>query len=131
MPEETKELAEKGSCMDIAPAKLTVDQERFLARRMAYSSDGEAAASCGLNPKTPAEWKRRNAEFRRRYDQIGEDARLWAAREIRSMFREALAGLRDGLASNNERTRAKYIDCLLYTSPSPRDGLLSRMPSSA
>ena len=25
----------------------------------------------------------------------------------------------------------KYWDCLLYTSPSPRDGLLSRMPSSA
>ena len=25
----------------------------------------------------------------------------------------------------------KYGDCLLYTSPSPRDGLLSRMPSSA
>ena len=24
-----------------------------------------------------------------------------------------------------------YCDCLLYTSPSPRDGLLSRMPSSA
>ena len=24
-----------------------------------------------------------------------------------------------------------YQDCLLYTSPSPRDGLLSRMPSSA
>src|SRR5664279_5534096 len=26
---------------------------------------------------------------------------------------------------------AKYYCCLLYTSPSPRDGLLSRMPSSA
>ena len=24
-----------------------------------------------------------------------------------------------------------YTNCLLYTSPSPRDGLLSRMPSSA
>ena len=24
-----------------------------------------------------------------------------------------------------------FWDCLLYTSPSPRDGLLSRMPSSA
>ena len=24
-----------------------------------------------------------------------------------------------------------FIPCLLYTSPSPRDGLLSRMPSSA
>ena len=27
--------------------------------------------------------------------------------------------------------RALSMDCLLYTSPSPRDGLLSRMPSSA
>ena len=27
--------------------------------------------------------------------------------------------------------RAHFKDCLLYTSPSPRDGLLSRMPSSA
>ena len=26
---------------------------------------------------------------------------------------------------------AKLVGCLLYTSPSPRDGLLSRMPSSA
>ena len=25
----------------------------------------------------------------------------------------------------------EWNDCLLYTSPSPRDGLLSRMPSSA
>ena len=30
------------------------------------------------------------------------------------------------------RTRKQmYKGCLLYTSPSPRDGLLSRMPSSA
>ena len=28
-------------------------------------------------------------------------------------------------------TRDRGEDCLLYTSPSPRDGLLSRMPSSA
>ena len=27
--------------------------------------------------------------------------------------------------------RADAMACLLYTSPSPRDGLLSRMPSSA
>ena len=33
-----------------------------------------------------------------------------------------------------QKYRAKatlYLICLLYTSPSPRDGLLSRMPSSA
>ena len=29
------------------------------------------------------------------------------------------------------RGTVRYVDCLLYTSPSPRDGLLSRMPSSA
>ena len=37
--------------------------------------------------------------------------------------------------SGNSYRRMKWItqtnDCLLYTSPSPRDGLLSRMPSSA
>ena len=30
-----------------------------------------------------------------------------------------------------ERTGALLEDCLLYTSPSPRDATLSRMPSSA
>ena len=34
-----------------------------------------------------------------------------------------------GIAGNIVNTL--YIICLLYTSPSPRDGLLSRMPSSA
>ena len=29
------------------------------------------------------------------------------------------------------KTMAEWYNCLLYTSPSPRDGLLSRMPSSA
>ena len=31
----------------------------------------------------------------------------------------------------NARNFTENIACLLYTSPSPRDGLLSRMPSSA
>ena len=33
--------------------------------------------------------------------------------------------------SVDSNTTATTIPCLLYTSPSPRDGLLSRMPSSA
>ena len=32
---------------------------------------------------------------------------------------------------NHQTERDRYQSCLLYTSPSPRDGLLSRMPSSA
>ena len=37
----------------------------------------------------------------------------------------------DASASPDSSGDASSDDCLLYTSPSPRDGLLSRMPSSA
>ena len=45
-------------------------------------------------------------------------------------------GLPDGQMGNSEVGHmnlgaGRVIFCLLYTSPSPRDGLLSRMPSSA
>mgnify|MGYP003304532840 CR=1 FL=1 len=36
-----------------------------------------------------------------------------------------------GIISNFSFYYAHHMTCLLYTSPSPRDGLLSRMPSSA
>src|SRR5665647_3946570 len=36
----------------------------------------------------------------------------------------------DGESKPKWSPDGKYISCLLYTSPSPRDGLLSRMPSS-
>ena len=35
------------------------------------------------------------------------------------------------IAGLENLTDGEIIICLLYTSPSPRDGLLSRMPSSA
>ena len=38
----------------------------------------------------------------------------------------------DGIVSDESGIKNDiYSICLLYTSPSPRDGLLSRMPSSA
>ena len=40
-------------------------------------------------------------------------------------------GLRDGTRGQQARRGVRPGVCLLYTSPSPRDGLLSRMPSSA
>ena len=52
-----------------------------------------------------------------------------------------LSGSRADKSKAENKARAKQLDrdikgkglpgCLLYTSPSPRDGLLSRMPSSA
>ena len=37
----------------------------------------------------------------------------------------------ENIDKKNVIVDAKFKTCLLYTSPSPRDGLLSRMPSSA
>ena len=33
--------------------------------------------------------------------------------------------------NGTKKEKGPFLICLLYTSPSPRDGLLSRMPSSA
>ena len=38
---------------------------------------------------------------------------------------------RTSAATGSSVSGATFLICLLYTSPSPRDGLLSRMPSSA
>ena len=35
------------------------------------------------------------------------------------------------IVTNTEGAKGRIMDCLLYTSPSPRDATLSRMPSSA
>ena len=51
-------------------------------------------------------------------------------RERRLARAVTIADLR-GIAKRRTPKAAFDYTCLLYTSPSPRDGLLSRMPSSA
>ena len=48
----------------------------------------------------------------------------------RRTVRQTIAWIRDEFAAAAQR-EDRPGTCLLYTSPSPRDGLLSRMPSSA
>ena len=45
--------------------------------------------------------------------------------------RSRMGGVGDSQAVQVVDAFVPVVDCLLYTSPSPRDGLLSRMPSSA
>ena len=56
-------------------------------------------------------------------------------RHRRIMVRNWEVGITGKLANGEfvvvKKLPDKYLICLLYTSPSPRDGLLSRMPSSA
>ena len=63
---------------------------------------------------------------------------VWQLKNESAIMRRRSLGLtEDELAERlqdadfREEFGLQYIDCLLYTSPSPRDGLLSRMPSSA
>ena len=55
------------------------------------------------------------------------DIDLW---EINEAFAAQVLGCQKALNDQNYCKEQLSI-CLLYTSPSPRDGLLSRMPSSA
>ena len=41
------------------------------------------------------------------------------------------SNIQDNAVVHVDLSHSVIIGCLLYTSPSPRDGLLSRMPSSA
>ena len=62
----------------------------------------------------------------------GAGTRLWPlSRQGRPKFLLDLTGSGRTLIQATVDRLAPLVGCLLYTSPSPRDGLLSRMPSSA
>ena len=58
---------------------------------------------------------------------------LWKLKEMPDAEKAAVkAGIKEGLEGLAGKIPGLLdVRCLLYTSPSPRDGLLSRMPSSA
>ena len=46
-------------------------------------------------------------------------------------YAQSEVAYQNAAAYAKDRLQGRSLTCLLYTSPSPRDGLLSRMPSSA
>ena len=90
------------------------------------------------------DWEVDRVEAGRDAGARGDEMGVWAARRIEGL--DDVVALRVGGGSILGRVgpilwtnavglvlvlRVILCTCLLYTSPSPRDGLLSRMPSSA
>ena len=87
----------------------------------ALRADVMSAMLVGLNKSTSSKAEVRSsiAEHTQRFREVlGENLKL----PVNDTIKAALNKVKPSLDT--------YI-CLLYTSPSPRDGLLSRMPSSA
>ena len=59
------------------------------------------------------------------------NVRRYGAKEVSRMQRIVINTMFSVLEDPDPRIHKKAITCLLYTSPSPRDATLSRMPSSA
>ena len=67
----------------------------------------------------------RNARYQLAFNELTQEVELDGRPLPVPDIEEAYIGLSEVGYESNPKT------CLLYTSPSPRDGLLSRMPSSA
>ena len=94
----------------------------------------------GNNPDTPASSGiAKNAHIDQNMSARLVQALTADSEQLFSIMQEAdedvlIAALRNPLIDHNHLRALlgrRGLGCLLYTSPSPRDGLLSRMPSSA
>ena len=90
-----------------------------------------------LKAKTPADLlafaedlEIENASTLRKQDMMFAILKQLAENDVAIFGAGVLEVLQDGFGFLRS-PEANYLPCLLYTSPSPRDGLLSRMPSSA
>ena len=74
---------------------------------------------------TPQEIKDKMSQIREDTDWSDPAASKKANEEIKKLSKQLM------MSRVNKNPTNQTDSCLLYTSPSPRDGLLSRMPSSA
>ena len=78
----------------------------------------------------PTQWKKLE-EAVYVYENILEPLKVLAPKTV-YLTRESIASLlEETIEEEEEKSSGLVLNCLLYTSPSPRDATLSRMPSSA
>ena len=62
------------------------------------------------------------------FNTSGQSYRAMGAAAVKALSDEEAI---EALAADGQLIKRPFVDCLLYTSPSPRDRQKSRMPSSA
>ena len=95
---------------------------------------GDTGTKVSLTPAETREQAHNLAEMRKVSQQLRRPwERLFAMLEAMPRENIALLALTPDARKGQVRisAEARDLDCLLYTSPSPRDATLSRMPSSA
>ena len=122
--------------------QLRLRAEEALQEKLYAEANALLEQALQLDPSNPETLQSLELarQGKRRQDEIGDFLqKAGHAIEI-SDFEAAQSLLQDAmkLDSSDSRVKSAWFDvnakieaCLLYTSPSPRDGLLSRMPSSA
>ena len=104
------------SLLDLSKKISEIGASLVLRRGDAHQVLNELIKSSGVNS---VYWNRRYAEDARKRDEIIKSDLVGRRLSVKTY--------RANLLSEPWKVKT----CLLYTSPSPRDGLLSRMPSSA
>lgn len=97
----------------MANDRLTTQQEMFLAVRMQYKTDADAAKAIGLFEQTPSKWKQRSELFRQRYDSLTEDVKRHTVKRLQGMFDQATGVLEELLSSDSDTVRLKAADAIL------------------
>ena len=117
-------LAEKQEDRLRAMGRLGKAEERLRIEL----DETRASISNETNRQNLARFEAVYAKYRKNIDEVMELAQF-----DEQQGREVYAGAAAARLASPEfhQTGEEANDCLLYTSPSPRDGLLSRMPSSA
>ena len=87
---------------------------------IAYKMIGEIAASEDMVQDTMAIYIAKSAK-----------KELLEVRDLKKYLIRTVTNRSINYLKKIKQERANYFGCLLYTSPSPRDATLSRMPSSA
>ena len=125
-PPETRAVAEMLS----AQLARVVAQRQLANDGRDDSGDVSATVQALLQMQASQRWQATGDELRESLIKRARNSAKERAKRAKQLTKQA-GGLGHGKDAAAPHGKAGSDACLLYTSPSPRDGLLSRMPSSA